>query len=207
VRTGNIINEACARELVGKSFLGGTFVSYETRSGKTTLTAKCNQCGGPHSGISALNADQAVRFQSHIPCQHCKLVIESPKALTYEDILLVPERQRTSAQDRIVVEHDFAVRKAQQERVKQAPVLAARAEANRAVKGAMWDQRERFLTALAHIDNAQFVNDPRVTQHEDYQTWESWQELSDEQRAETNRWVDTYFANHDLRYGLREEAR
>jgi hypothetical protein len=201
VRTGNIINEACARELVGKSFLGGTFVSHETRGGKTTLTAKCNQCGGPHSGISVTNADQAVRNPNSrlIGCQHCSFVSPTAATQKYEDVIRIPERDRTSAQDRIVAEHEFAVRKAQAERVNQAPILAARVQANRAIKSAMWDARERFLTALAHLVGAQTISDPRVETHESYQTWEQWQGLSDEVREETNRWTDVYFANHGLR--------
>jgi hypothetical protein len=197
----NIINESCARQLVGQSFLGGTFVSYETRGGKTTLTATCSQCGGPHSGISVTNADQAVRNPNSrlIGCQHCTYVVPTAAKQTYEQVLLIPERDRTSAQDRIVVEHEYAVRNAQAAQAKQAPMIAARAEANRAVKGAMWDQRERFLTALAHLVGAQRIGDLRVEAHESFQTWESWQALSDEDRAETNRWTNVYFTNHGLR--------
>jgi hypothetical protein len=201
MRTNNVINEACARELVGKSFLGGMFVSYETRNGKITLTAKCNQCGGPHSGISVTNADQAVRNPNSrlINCQHCTYVMPTPAKQTYEEIISrIPERERTSAQDRIVAEHEFAVRKAQAERVKQAPVIAARAEANRAVKAAVWTGHERLLLAIAKTVGASSIDDPRVRQHSDYQTFEQWQEVPEEDRAKANQVVDNCLASYGI---------
>jgi len=197
----NTVQEGIARQLKGRVHATGTFTSYESRGGRITMTSQCSQCGGPHSGISIANANQAANNATTrlIACQHCTYVVPTPAKQTYEDVIRIPERQRTSAQDRIVVEHEYAVRNAQAARVKQAPVLAARAEANRAVKGAMWEARERFLTALAHLVGAQRIGDPRVEAHESFQAWESWQALSDEDRAETSRWTDVYFANHGLR--------
>src|SRR5579872_2890418 len=135
MRTENNITEGIARQLKGRAHATGTFVSYESREGRITMTSQCSQCGGPHSGISITNAAQAAQNPSIrlINCPHCTFVVPTAAKQTYEDVIRIPERQRTSAQDRIVVEHEYAVRNTQAERAKQAPINAARAETNRAM--------------------------------------------------------------------------
>ena len=189
----NSIQEGIARQLVGREFLGGTFTHYENRAGRFMMVAKCNQCGGPHSGISITNAAQALQNPTAhlISCQHCTYVIPTAQKEMYEDVIRIPERQRTSAQDRIIVEHEYAQRNV----AKQAPIIAAR---NRAAKSSLWTQRERLLIAIAHNNGARTVNDPRVLNDSDFQTWEAWQAASDEDREKANHVVDLYFANHGL---------
>jgi hypothetical protein len=75
---------------------------------------------------------------------------------------------------------------------------AARIAAERAARRSMFESHERFLTALAHIENVPTINHPNVLNHDDYVSWEQWQSLSDEVRAETSKWVDQYFANTNL---------
>jgi hypothetical protein len=197
MRTDNI-QEGIARQLKGRAHATGTFTSYESRVGRITVTSTCNQCGGPHSGISLANAGQAAQNPTIplINCQHCVRVIAAPAKWTYEDVMRIPERNRTSDQDRIVLEHEFAVRKAEADRAKNAPIIAARAEVTRQHKSKMWDARERFLLSIAHAVGARFVNDPRVLQHESFITWEDWTALSDEARDNTNQLVDLYFAKY-----------
>jgi hypothetical protein len=201
MRTENNITEGIARQLKGRAHATGTFVSYESRAGRITMTSQCSQCGGPRSGISVTNAAQAAQNPSIrlINCQHCTFVVPTPAKQTYEDVLRIPERDRTSAQDRIVLEHEFALRNAEKERAKNAPILAARAAVERKQNVVMWDQRESYLMALAHEVGAQFVNDHRVLQHEDFLTFEQWVELSEENRELRNRNVAQYFANHGIR--------
>jgi hypothetical protein len=200
----NIINESIARELVGQQFMGGRFVSYETRNGKTTMTAECSACGGPHSQISVTNAAQAAKNPTVylIGCQwpNCKFVVPTAKKETLEDVLAIPESQRTSAQDRIIVEHEFAERNSQRAAVKQAPINAARAEANKAIRSALWEQRERYLVSLAHSLQAATIADPRVLNDASYFTWEQWLAADDEDRDKIIAMTNAYFENNNLSY-------
>jgi hypothetical protein len=120
--------------------------------------------------------------------------------LTYEQVIQIPERQRTADQDRIILEHDFAIRKAQTDRAKNAPIEAARAEVTRQQKSKLWDARERFLLALAHTVGATLVNDPRVLQHAAYVSWEQWQAATEETREAANRASAEYFLQSGLRF-------
>ncbi len=204
----NSIQEGIARQLKDRAHATGTLVSYEQRGGRITMTSHCNNCGGPHSNISLTNAAQAVQ-NSQIPlinCQHCTRVIPAPAKLTYEDILRIPENQRTSEQDRIVLEHEFAVRNEEREREKNAPALAARAEESGRQRSALWDQWERFLTALAHeagvqpnVHGVYTITDPRVARHPDFRTFDQWCSLPYADRERTNHIVSQYFVNHGLR--------
>jgi hypothetical protein len=193
----NIINESIARQLVGQQFMGGSFVSYETRNGKTTMTAKCSQCGGPHSGISVTNAAQAANNPTTrlIGCQHCTYVSPSAKKETLADVLAIPESRRSSAQQRIVVEAEQAERVAQ----RQAPIKAAQAQASRAVKGALWEHRERYLQTVAHSNGVQTIADPRVLNDPAYFTWQQWIEATDEDRDKIIALTNDYFQANGLR--------
>jgi hypothetical protein len=200
------INAGIAQQLVGRTHATGSFVSCEPRNGKITMTSQCSQCGGPHSGISLTNAAQAVKNPTArlIVCNHCKFIEPTAKALTFEDVIRIPERQRSAAQQRIVAEYENAERSAQQRAAKEAPVIAAREQANRAVKASLFESHERFLVALAHICVANSIDDARVREHENFLSWEQWVALSDEDRAATNHWIDLYWSNNQLAsYGLR----
>ena len=199
MREGSV-SEGIARQLVGREFLGGTFTHYENRGGRFMMVAKCSQCQGPHSGISIANASQAVQNPTvHlINCQHCTFVVPTAAKETYEDVVRIPESRRSSAQQRIVVEHENAERNQQRAATKQVQEAAKQAPINRAIRSAMWESRERLLTAIAHNVGAQTVNDPRVLQDSDYQTWEQWQAASQEDRDTANHIVDLYFTNHGL---------
>jgi hypothetical protein len=199
MREGSI-PESIARQLVGRKHATGEFVSYESHNGKFTVTSKCSNCSGSHANISIINANQAASNPSVplINCQWCKRVIDAPQAQTYEDVIRIPESHRSSAQQRIVVEHENAERNAQRTATKQAPINAARVQANRAIKASMFESHERFLTALAHITLATYITDPRVIQHESYVSWPQWQAMSDEDREKTNHWVGIYWANNGL---------
>jgi hypothetical protein len=200
------INAGIAQQLVGRTHATGSFVSCEPRNGKITMTSQCSQCGGPHSGISLTNAAQAVKNPTArlIVCNHCKFIEPTAKALTFEDVIRIPERQRSAAQQRIVAEYENAERSAQQRAAKEAPVIAAREQANRAVKASLFESHERLLVALAHICVANSIDDARVRQHENFLSWEQWVALSDEDRAATNHWIDLYWSNNQLAsYGLR----
>ncbi len=194
------ISEGIARQLEGRVHATGTFVSYESRGGRITVTSQCNQCGGPHSGISLANAGQAAQNPTIplINCQHCVRKIAAPAKPTIEEALGIPEARRTSEQQRLVAEYEFERAKA----AANAPAIAARtaaqAEATRQRRSMLWDQRERFLVSLAHSLGATRINDPRVVNHESFVTWEQWQAGSDEAREATNQAVDSYF----LSYGL-----
>jgi hypothetical protein len=147
------INAGIAQQLVGRTHATGSFVSCEPRNGKITMTSQCSQCGGPHSGISLTNAAQAVKNPTArlIVCNHCKFIEPTAKALTFEDVIRIPEQARSAQQQRIVVEYENAERSAQQRAAKEAPVIAAREQANRAVKASLFESHERLLVALAHI--------------------------------------------------------
>ena len=123
---------------------------------------------------------------------------------TYEDVVRIPEYSRTSEQQRIVAEHENAERAAQNAAAKRAPIIAreqaASVQAGRAVRRAMWNQHEKFLLALAHIQCVPYINHPDVMAREDYVSWEQWQCLSEEVRAETSKWVDIYFESNGLTY-------
>jgi hypothetical protein len=196
----NIINESIARQLVNQQFMGGTFVSYETRGGKTTMTAKCNQCGGPHSGISVTNAAQAAQNPTVqlIACQHCTYVVPTAKEETLADVLAIPESRRSSAQQRIVVEAENAQRIEARTAAKQVP-NPAQAAATRAIKSSLWDQREKYLQTVAHTEGAQFVSDSRVVNSAAFVSWQDWQLLSSESLAEINAGVDAYMEANGLR--------
>jgi hypothetical protein len=205
MREGSV-QEGIARQLVGSEFAGGRFVGYEYRGGKVLMRAKCNQCGGPHSGISVTNAAQAVKNPTVrlINCQHCKYVEPTAAAQTYEVVVRIPESQRTSAQQRLVAEREIAdttqapIR--QRRAAEDAREQAAQAQADRTARRAMFESHERFLTALAHIECVPSINHPNVLAREDYVSFGQWQFLSDEVRAETNKWVDIYFQNNGLRW-------
>jgi hypothetical protein len=202
----NIINESIARELVGQQFMGGRFVSYETRNGKTTMTAECSQCGGPHSQISVTNAAQAAKNPTvHlIGCQwpNCKFVVPTAKKETLEDVLAIPEARRSSAQQRLVIEAEHDQRNAQRAAVKQTSITAAQAATNKAIKSALWEQRERYLQTLAHTEGVQLISNPKVLNSPAYETWEQWQTMASErpeQLLATNEAVDLYFKAFGLR--------
>jgi hypothetical protein len=115
---------------------------------------------------------------------------------TYEEVVRIPEARRSSAQQRIVAEHENAQRRA----VKQAPINAAQAAINRAIKGSLWDQRERYLMTLAHSVGTHLVNDPRVLKHESFISWEAWQNLSSEVREQISLQVEAYFQANGLQW-------
>jgi hypothetical protein len=198
----SLIDTGIAKLLVGYQHASGTIVAVNESQGAVTVTSKCIGCGGERSGIPVSTATSAVRNpnQQFIPCSFCSYGYVVPTAAkeAYEDVIRIPENRRSSAQQRIIVEHENAERNQQREAVKRAPINAARAQANRAIKSEMWDSRERLLTAIAHLVGAQTVNDPRVLQDSDFHTWEAWQALSDEARDKANHVVDLYFANHGL---------
>jgi hypothetical protein len=194
------ISEGIARQLKGRTHATGTFLSYESRGGKITVTSVCNQCGGPHSGISLANAAQAAQNRTVplISCQHCIRTMAAPAKPTIEEALEIPEARRTSEQQRLVAEYEFERAKA----AANAPAIAARtaaqAEATRQRRSMLWDQRERFLVSLAHSLGATRINDPRVVNHESFITWEQWQASSGEAREATNQAVDSYCVSNGL---------
>jgi hypothetical protein len=191
----NSINESNARQLVERDTATGKFVSYESRGGKITLTHVCSNCKGQHSGISITNAWQAAQNPTValINCQHCKRVIESPKAQTYEQAIRVPEAQRTSAQDRLIAEHEFAQRNQQRAAVRQAPI-------DRANKAVMWRQHDRYLVSLAHSIGARTITAPEVLNDDAYISWEKWQSGDEGQRYSISAQVDSYFEANGLTY-------
>ena len=194
MRTTNTIQEGMARQLVGQKHLTGEIVSHETANGRTTVTSQCSKCGGVSRNISLTMASNAIKYpeQQIITCSWgCKYVPPAAKKETYADVVNIPEHQRTSAQQRIFVEAENAQRNA----AIQAPIIAAR---SRAVKAALWTQRERLLMAIAHYVGATTVSDQRVLSNTDFQSWEAWQSASEEDRAKTNHDVDLYFQNHGL---------
>jgi hypothetical protein len=199
MREGSI-PESIARQLVGRNHATGSFVSYESRGGKVTLTSRCSNCTGSHANISVANASQAASNPSTplINCQWCKRVIEAPKAQTYEDVLAIPESRRSSAQQRIVVEAENAQRIEARTAAKQVP-NPAQAAATRAIKSSLWDQREKYLQTVAHTEGAQFVSDPRVVNSASFVSWQDWQLLSSESLAEINAGVDAYLEANGLR--------
>jgi hypothetical protein len=195
MREGSV-SEAVARQLVGRDFEGGTFTHYESRGGKFTMVAKCSQCGGPHSGISIANAAQQVNNPNVrlINCQHCTYVVPNAAKQTYEEVIRIPENQRTSAQDRIIVEHEFAQRSAQRAAIKQAPI-------DKANKAIMWRQHDRYLVSLAHSIGARSIIAPEVLNDDAYISWEKWQTVDEGQRYKVSADVDAYFeSNSSLHY-------
>lgn len=205
MRQGNLINEGIARQLVGMRHATGSFIRYEHRGGTVYMVSQCSQCGAPNSNISVMNAGQAVKFPTTrlIACQHCKFAEPTSTATKYEDVIIVPENQRTAEQQRLVAEreiNDITQAPIRQRRAAEdARVQADRVAADRAAKRSMFESHERFLTALAHIECVPTITHPNVLAREDYVTWGQWQSLSDEVRAETNKWVGMYFANNNLR--------
>jgi hypothetical protein len=206
MREANVINEGIARDLVGRTHATGTFIRYEHRGGKVYLVSQCSQCGAPNSYISVMNAGQAAKnpMVRLIACQHCKYSEPTAAPTTYETVIRVPEGQRTAEQQRLVAQHEI-------DNIVQAPIKQRRAEDNareqaarlaaeRAARRSMFESHERFLTALAHIENVPTITHPNVLKREDYVSLEQWQFLSDEVRAETNKWVNQYFQNQNLRW-------
>jgi hypothetical protein len=204
MREANVINEGIARDLVGRTHATGKFIRYEHRGGRIFLVSQCSQCGAPNSNISVMNAGQAAKNSTVrlIACQHCKYTEPTAAPTTYETVIRVPEGQRTAEQQRLVAQQEITT-------IVQAPVKQRRAEdnareqaarvaADRAARRSMFESHERFLTALAHIENVPTITHPNVLNHDDYVSWEQWQALSDEVRAETSKWVDQYFANTNL---------
>ena len=105
--------------------------------------------------------------------------------MTYEEAIAIPEARRTSAQQRIVAEYEYmmAGRSAP-----QAPAIAVNAE-----DPALFESYERFLVALAHMEDAAGPYDPKVAKHEDYMHFVTFKALPAEKRDRVNHWVDLYF--------------
>jgi len=106
--------------------------------------------------------------------------------VTYEEAVAIPEARRTSAQQRIVVEHEYAM--ARRPVQAQAPAIAVNAE-----DPALFESYERFLVALAHMEDAAGPYDPKVAKHEDYMHFVTFKALPAEKRDRVNHWVDLYF--------------
>ena len=196
MRQQNNITEGIARQLVGSKHATGEFVRYENRGGKVFLVSQCAQCGAPNSNISVTNAAQAAKNPNVrlIACQHCTYVVPGAAKQSYEEVIRIPEAQRSSAQQRIVVEHENAQRNQQRAAVKQAPI-------DRANKAVMWTQWERYVMSLAHSIGARTITAPEVLADAAYITWEQWQSATEESRYKVSADVDAYFeANSSLRY-------
>jgi hypothetical protein len=115
-----------------------------------------------------------------------------------EEVMIIPESRRSSAQQRILVEYENAQRVAQRDAARQASVNAARAKASQAIRSSLWDQRERYLQTVAHTEGAQVFRDEAVIHSAAFISWQDWQNLSSESLAEINASVDAYFAANGL---------
>jgi hypothetical protein len=199
------LKAAIAHQLVGLEHATGRF----TEQGKSGyVISVCKTCSQPQS-VSTATANHAVNVYRYseepvIICRQCSYNSPTGKKDTLEDALRTPESQRTAEQQRLVAQHEI-------DNIVQAPSRQRRAEDNAreqaanahaecAARRSMFESHERFLTALAHICAVNTINDPHVTSHDDYISWPQWNAMSAEQRAETTRWVDIYFANNGLRW-------
>jgi hypothetical protein len=197
MREGSV-QEGIARQLVGRKHLTGEISSLEIANNRTTVTSTCASCGGVTRGISLNMAANATKYPSQqiITCAWgCKYVPPAEVKQTLADVLQIPESRRSSAQQRIVIEAEHTQRVAQ----RQAPIKAAQAQATRAVKGSLWDARERYLQTLAHAHGVQTIADPRVLNDPAYFTWDQWLNADSEQRDGVIALTNDYFQANGLR--------
>ena len=196
MRTTNTIQEGMARQLVGQKHLTGEIASHETANGRTTVTSQCSKCGGVSRNISLTMASNAIKYpeQQIITCSWgCKYVPPAVAKETYEDAVRVPEARRSSAQQRLVVEHENAERNTQRAVAKQAPI-------NRANKVAMFVQHEKYLVSLAHSLGQRSILAPEVLSDPAYISWKQWQSGAEEQRYKISADVDAYFESNNLTF-------
>jgi hypothetical protein len=106
--------------------------------------------------------------------------------VTYEQAAAIPERQRTSAQQKVVAEWEWEHAKTAQPEAQpqQVPVTH---------DPVLFESYERLLVAIAHLENLAGPYDPKVAQHEDYITYTQFKALSAKDREQTNHWVNHYF--------------
>lgn len=190
------LNEQLCHALLNKVHGTGTITSVQTHGGKSTVTSTCSDpaCGAQRSGISYTNAAQACAHPEALllSCPFCKRTADTPKAQSVSDILRIPENQRTSAQDRIVIEAEFARRTAQKKAEKQAPI-------DRAQRASDFERWDKFIMAHAH-SQGMGMSDPRLPGTEGYMTLQQFANGSAEEKAYVDGLAETYFANNNLRY-------
>jgi hypothetical protein len=143
------IDRAIAEKLVGREHGSGKLVRHEQRAGRVVMISQCSNCRAERP-VSLTNAAQAVQNPTIavIACPMvCKRVAQPPAATEVQK----SEKEMTADEYRKqVVEPEFEARKLNAQRVTNAPIQAANARAAVAANGALWEQRERFLLAVAY---------------------------------------------------------
>src|SRR4029077_19946144 len=199
----SLINKAIADKMVGQPHGSGTFVRWEDRGATTVMISKCgNPTCGAERAVSLQNAAQAVQNPTIpvIACtMYCKTVASTPKAQSLEEILAIPEARRTSAQQKVVVEAEFAANATAAQAVKDAPLVAARARLSVATNREIFVQHERLLQAIViavHGVSWTGGNEgPEICKHPSYVPFSVWKTLSDDERAVLNDVVDRQLAS------------
>jgi hypothetical protein len=201
-----LIEKSIADKLVGKKHGSGTFVRSEDRGGKIVIISKCgNPTCGAERAVSLTNAAQAAQNPTIpvIACtMYCKTSIKPTEKQTLEEVLAIPEWKRSSEQQRIVIEAEFAANAAAAKKVKDAPLVAARARANVATVQETFKQHERLLLAINIKVHGigpggllSAAETPEVRQHPSYIPFSVWKTLSDEERSIPNDAVDQILAS------------
>jgi hypothetical protein len=205
-----LIEKSIADKIVGKPHGSGTFVRSETRNGKLVIISKCgNPTCGAERAVSLTNASQAVQNPTIpvIACtMYCKTTIKPAAKQTLAEVLAIPENRRSSEQQKIVIEAEFAERAAEAQRIKDAPLVAARARASVATNQEMFAQHERLLAAInlalhglpggAYTPGGAFstAETADVVGHPSYISFAVWKTLTDEERSIVNAGVDQKLA-------------
>jgi hypothetical protein len=121
--------------------------------------------------------------------------------MTYDEAVKIPERKRTSAQQRIVAEWEWEHAQKAAQQSEQAIVQTI---VNSTVHDpALFEAYERFLVALAHIECAAGPYDPKVAQRDDHITYVQFRALPAKDRDYLTHVTDVYFQNHpDLSWSV-----
>jgi hypothetical protein len=206
----SLINKHIADKMVGQPHGSGTFVRWEDRGKTTVMISKCgNPACGAERAVSLQNAAQAVKNPTIpvIACtMYCKTTITPTAKQSLEEVLAIPEYKRSSEQQRIVVDAEYAAKAAEAKRIKDAPLVAARARASVATNQEMFAQHERLLAAIhlalhglpggAYTPGGAFTTAETadVVGHPSYISFAVWKALTDEERAIVNAGVDQKLA-------------
>jgi hypothetical protein len=113
--------------------------------------------------------------------------------MKYEGAVKIPERQRTSAQQRIVAEWEW---EHAQRPVQVKPVQVPAQVANAANQPVLFEAYERFLAAMAHMEGVAGPYDPKVAQLEDYIHFVKFVAMPAKDRDYLKHVTDVYFRNH-----------
>jgi hypothetical protein len=120
--------------------------------------------------------------------------------MTYDEAVKIPERKRTSAQQRIVAEWEWEHAQKAAQQSEQAIVQTI---VNSTVHDpALFEAYERFLVALAHIECAGGPYDPKVAQRDDYVHFMQFKAMPAKDREELIHFTNLYFENNNLTWSV-----